>query len=209
MSLIFCAFCFFVYFLFSSADLPASAAARTCPESITTPAALTLATYDNNLFEVNCLFALEAAGQDLDVDYIDGTSNSALIISAWQGFPDIAYVLLAHGANTNIRGYKGKTALQQAAKYGHTSIVNAILLNGTDVDLKSEVGWTALMQSCYEDEREDVFDLLMQKELNLDIQNNEGWTALMIAAGRHCLRINPMHLTTHPCLLQKKDVCTK
>ncbi len=53
--------------------------------------------------------------------------NTALILAAYKGYPEIVELLLNKGADINTRGKEDLTALSSASKHGHTEIVKLLL----------------------------------------------------------------------------------
>lgn len=51
------------------------------------------------------------------------------------------------GANVNMRGPEGETALHLAAAGGHHDVVKFLLNEGADVDLQDDVSFVLLTQS--------------------------------------------------------------
>jgi ankyrin repeat protein len=48
--------------------------------------------------------------------------------------------LLDEGADVNLRGQQGNTALTEATYYGHASVIKELLMRGADVNAKSVDG---------------------------------------------------------------------
>lgn len=71
-------------------------------------------------------------------------SLTMLMLAARQGQPAIVELLLALGANANLRHLIGGTALMGAAEGGHLSIVKTLLQSGAHADLTDQDGWSAL-----------------------------------------------------------------
>ena len=53
-------------------------------------------------------------------------------------------MLIDRGANSNIKGCEGNTALIWAAYNGHTEIVKALIVAGADINTKNDYGHTVL-----------------------------------------------------------------
>ena len=58
--------------------------------------------------------------------------------------PEKVRTLLKHGANVNMRGPKGATALHVAAKAGFVKVIEVLVENGADVHARRDDGLTAL-----------------------------------------------------------------
>jgi uncharacterized protein len=70
-------------------------------------------------------------------------SLTPLIAAADLGKTDAVRVLLAKGANPNLRGHEQTTALIEATKYGRVQVVELLLAGGADPSLKDKDGRTA------------------------------------------------------------------
>jgi hypothetical protein len=69
---------------------------------------------------------------------LDDTSKScALSLAAYQGFMDIAQILVAHGANVNPRN-AGPTPLYNAALRGDVQMIRWLVKNKADLTMKSQ-----------------------------------------------------------------------
>lgn len=76
---------------------------------------------------------------------INARSNSGnpLFLAAGEGKLSAVRYLLDEGANVNARENLGRTALAEAAYYGHVDVVKELLLHGADINEVSDDG-TAL-----------------------------------------------------------------
>ena len=72
------------------------------------------------------------------------TGNTALMESAQNDYTDMVTLLLKRGADPDIRGKGGFTALIIACVVGHYDCVKALLEGGADIDITEERGLTAL-----------------------------------------------------------------
>jgi ankyrin repeat protein len=73
-------------------------------------------------------------------------SETPLIVASRQGHYEVAWVLLKHGADTEIRDatLNAWNALNRASQYGHVGIVQALLEHGADVKAMDNQDDTAL-----------------------------------------------------------------
>ena len=80
------------------------------------------------------------------------TPEEALMFAAEFGRKDIVEWLIEKaGADVNAKDrYGGWTALEKAARYGHTEIVTLLIKAGADVNFKDEDGWTVLEKAAEE-----------------------------------------------------------
>lgn len=71
-----------------------------------------------------------------------------LIFAVMKNNEDLARMLIRHGANVNVQGAHGDTALMYAAFAGQLDMVELLLDNKADANIKNESKWTALMAAC-------------------------------------------------------------
>lgn len=96
--------------------------------------------------------------------------------------PDMSYIeivkiLLAQGADVNVKANNGVTALMRASWKGHGEIVKILLAKGADVNVKSNSGATALMMASRKGHCEVVKTLIAQG-VDVNAKDNDGYTAL-------------------------------
>lgn len=80
---------------------------------------------------------LLAAGAGVDAR--DDEGNTALIKNAWS--PDIALLLIQHGADVNAANFKGWTPLFSASS---PELTRTLLQHGADINVRNKEGKTAL-----------------------------------------------------------------
>ena len=108
----------------------------------------------------NVVKALVEHGADVNV--VDNYGNSPLIDAAADKFSPSGRLLLAHGANPNVRhSLSCKTPLMEAAQSGNTALVQALLEKKADLTLKDAQGKTAL-DFAREYDRRKIVSLLKQ-----------------------------------------------
>jgi ankyrin repeat protein len=95
------------------------------------------ATLDGNLSRMRWL---HLAGAKVDVR---SNLGNPLSLAAGEGKLNAVRYLLAEGANVNASEMQGRTALVEAAYYGHVDVVKELLLHGADINTVSADG-TAL-----------------------------------------------------------------
>lgn len=84
---------------------------------------------------------------ELLADHSSEDLNRALLLASLQGTPDIARVLLEHGAEVDTKGDDGTTALMVAARAGNIPLVKLLLEAGADKTLTDNNGATAADQA--------------------------------------------------------------
>ncbi len=91
--------------------------------------------------------ARQLIGAGADVNYQDGTRQSAYLISASEGRAELLELTLQHGAEIDARDSYNGTSLIRAAERGHAAIVGRLLRTGINVDHVNNLGWTALHEA--------------------------------------------------------------
>ncbi len=69
-----------------------------------------------------------------------GDGGTPLFLAAGEGRLNAVRYLLDEGADVNLRGEHGNTALTEATYYGHVSVIKELLLRGADVNVTSVDG---------------------------------------------------------------------
>ncbi|HEY5893607.1 MAG TPA: Amuc_1099 family pilus-like system protein [Chthoniobacterales bacterium] len=87
------------------------------------------------------------AAVELLADQSSEDLNRALLLASLQGNPDIARVLLEHGAEVDTKSDDGTTALIVAARAGNIPLVKLLLEAGADKSLTDNHGATAADQA--------------------------------------------------------------
>jgi hypothetical protein len=116
---------------------------------------------------------------------------------------DIVELLLARGAQPNMKNETGATALIIAARNNHAAITQALLRRGATINTTDRQGRTALMHAA-EMGHEVTVRRLLKNGADPRLVNNKGWTALKYAAqGKSALvPSSQLHANT-PGLLQR------
>eukprot|EP01083_Nonionella_stella_P020933 58060_1 len=118
------------------------------------------------------------------IDMIDSDDMTALMLCCMNGHVHAVQYLLSRGANVNIQGHRGYTALMFAIENGKIGVF-AELIERRDilVGLEGDDGTTILMCAAKGAMPEVVgIGLHEDVECQINAQNFEGNTALMIAA---------------------------
>ena len=92
-------------------------------------------------------------------------------------------LLIAKGADVNARTNRGETILHLGAASGDYAIVRWALNKGVDIDAKDNLGWTALHRAIVF-EHPDTAKLLIAEGADVNIKDSEGKTALAWAQDR-------------------------
>lgn len=148
----------------------------------------------------DCVFALLERGSDANTV---GNFGSPLLMEAveWNHLKTMVMDLLRFGADANLRGKDGRTALMVAAANGSAEIVTELLKYGANVDDVEKYGRNALMYAAAAieanvDNNVDFLDenqadmlgnaqsaqVLVEHGINIDATDFQGRTALMWAA---------------------------
>jgi ankyrin repeat protein len=81
-------------------------------------------------------------GAYVDARYPAAGSWTSLMIASYNGFDDMALMLLLKGANLNLTDDNGRTPLRLATESGHASICRLLLDNGANINSTSiSVAW--------------------------------------------------------------------
>ncbi|AZZ94884.1 ankyrin repeat domain-containing protein [Hahella sp. KA22] len=107
--------------------------------------------------------------------------STPLIIACAAGDADMVDYLLTQGADVNIQGKQGATALAMAVEWRHPEIVERLLEAGADVNLTMDDGTSPLMKTAAYHLPELAARLLMQGA-DVNAARLDGWTSLMLAA---------------------------
>ena len=91
-------------------------------------------------------------------------------------------LLLEHGADPNLRQYRGEAALSLAAQAGAVKNIRILLSRGADVEAQDCDGWTPLLDAVNHRQSE-VLQLLVDAQANVDAVLDDGTGALHLAIG--------------------------
>lgn len=123
--------------------------------------------------------ALIAKGAN--VDEMDETGMTPLMIAASEGRTAIAKTLIDAGADVKVASSDGTTALMRAASSNRVEVIKLLLSKGADVNAKNNGGMTALMVAAFGGYADSVRALLTSKA-EPNAKDNQGRTALMAGA---------------------------
>jgi len=79
--------------------------------------------------------------------------------AAWRGRKEIAELLIAKGADVNVKNKDGGTPLHNAAWKGHVEIAKLLIVKNADVNAKDVEGQTPL-DWAEEEKHKEIADLL-------------------------------------------------
>lgn len=93
-------------------------------------------------------------------------------IAARFSYKEIVEALIENGADINIKGYFGYTALHEACRKNNIDIVNILIKKGADLNIKSgRHGFMPLYLAC-ENNYEEIIDILIKNVANLGLEPN-------------------------------------
>ena len=93
-------------------------------------------------------------------------------IAARFGYKEIVKALIENGADINIKGHFGYTALHEACRKNNIDIVNILIKNCADVNIKSgRYGFMPLYLAC-ENNYEEIIDILIKNGANFGLEPN-------------------------------------
>ena len=104
------------------------------------------------------------AGADVEFDIY---GLSVLDLAAGEGHKEIAELLIANGADVNVKDKSGTTLLHNAALKGHKKIVELLIAESADVNAKDNRGRTPLYRAA----TKEIAELLIAKGADVD-----GWS---------------------------------
>ena len=128
-----------------------------------------------------------------DVNKTKHNGVSALMRSAYYGYPRNMKVLMEAGANVNMTDCEGVTALMKAVYIGHQQCVKLLIEAGADVNISNKDGVTALMNATYTsnddhgvldpgsyntDEKHLIVDWLIKAGADVNAISNQGGTPM-------------------------------
>jgi ankyrin repeat protein len=110
-----------------------------------------------------------------------GNPFSATSHSGPQLLPDVARLLLEHGADVNVQDNNGATPLHVSAEVGTVEVARVLLEHGANVAARDSKGKTP-MHDAVDYGRVEVVRVLLEHGANIGAENNEGKTPLHLAA---------------------------
>ena len=126
---------------------------------------------------------LDHEGTAVQLDSVNWTGSSALMLAAEHGQKEVVDKLLSKGANPSLRDNEGGgTALLRAIDNGHVSIVESMLRHpNVDIHCLDDSN-RGLLHGAARAGFIDIVQLLLEKDLDINAQDNKGKTPLQDAS---------------------------
>jgi uncharacterized protein len=116
------------------------------------------------------------SGVHLNISRDDDDGWSALVMASYWNHPEVVKLLIRSGADLNIRGDGGKTALIFASRFNNIEVVVKLLIKGgADLNIRSDGGRTALIWASSRN-RIEVVKVLLENFADECILDNKGWS---------------------------------
>jgi ankyrin repeat protein len=106
--------------------------------------------------------------------------SSALMDASEKSDVKIIELLLAHGADINVKDRSGNTLLIMAIMQYNLGFIAFFLKKGININVKNQLGMTALLVAASKG-YSDIVKKLVAQGAEVDLKNSEGYTALMLA----------------------------
>jgi ankyrin repeat protein len=112
--------------------------------------------------------------------------DTPLHFACFRGKPEIARLLLDHGAQVDVKSYNGETLLHLVSRGDHETsddgvrIAELLLERGTDVNALNESGWTPLHYASING-KDEIAQVLLSHGANVNTENYLGQTPLRLA----------------------------
>jgi uncharacterized protein len=125
-------------------------------------------------------------GSGINVDQLDSSNDSPLIMAAYKGHTEIVRLLLEAGADVAaVDPGMQATALHAASYAGRTEAAKLLIEFGIEIDKQGPVnGYTALHDAIWENNIETA-RVLIDAGANLNLKSHEGQTPLDFAKAKH------------------------
>lgn len=130
----------------------------------------------------NLDLAQQLIADGANVNQLDGSGNSLLIVSAADGHADMVKLLLDSGADmAAVDASMKATALHAAAYLRHPSVMQVLVDYGIDMDAQGPYnGYTALHDAIWQNNIEGV-RILVKAGARTDLKSNQGEAAIALA----------------------------
>ena len=114
--------------------------------------------------------------------------DTALMSAAENGRTESTKLLLAAGANPNMKSYRGWTALMDASGHGHAEIVKMLLAAGANPNDRNELGGTALTYAQFI-ENSEIISLLEDAMAKKDAEEKAAAIRRQVAAAEEAVAV--------------------
>lgn len=131
--------------------------------------------------EPEIVFFLIGKGANPNVRRVDEKGITPLILAAVRDRPKIIKALVRSGALVDETNFLGRSAMLEAAFYGHEASVRMLVRVGADVNWSDRSGATPLSAAAKMN-RMECAKLLVKAKANINSPNHKGRTPLMEAA---------------------------
>ena len=126
--------------------------------------------------QVDEIRGLLAKGADVNAKETE-KGDTALHYAAVDGNTEIANILVANGADINMKDNDGNTALHRAVLMDYKEMVKLLIAAGADINAQCNYGWTPL-QIAATYGPESVARVLLENGAKVDLPNSFGETPL-------------------------------
>ena len=116
-----------------------------------------------------------------DVNAVDNSNRSLLLIATINQQTEMARLLIKHGADVNLQADNQDSPFLYAGASGQVELVRLYLAKGAQFDIFNRYNGTALIPACERGHVETVKLLANTKGYPIDHVNRLGWTALLEA----------------------------
>ncbi len=131
--------------------------------------ALHVAVIKNKLESAEMLISLNAS---VNLETCDETCVTSLHLAAMIGNPDMADLLIRHGADMTAHAANGETPLLTAARYGHKETVDVLVSQGADLQATNAQGNSLLFMCIFSNDTKAA-TLLLDAGMNPNVQDKD------------------------------------
>ncbi|HVW13994.1 MAG TPA: ankyrin repeat domain-containing protein [Mucilaginibacter sp.] len=118
-----------------------------------------------------------------NIDSTDRDNRSAIFHAVLANSKEIVQVLLAFGANLNIRDNKGWYPLHYAAQNNFVEIADLLICNGADIEAKDNYGNTPLWRATFASQGQgEMITWLLKSGADKKNENNSGISPIKLAS---------------------------
>lgn len=124
-------------------------------------------------------FQTAVLSRNLNYRFNDG--QTPLHLASIAGHTPVVSYLLANNAQTDVQDSSGATPLHEAVRYGKTEIASLLLQAKADPNAKDNLGKTPLLLIIPEEQRKQLYPLLIAKGADISIKDMYGDTVMHTA----------------------------